>query len=101
MADTDINIILIRKKRIGRKLLLSAYSKYILKRLRKIHASVTLLFTPLSSNFLTIAQVARIAKPWYNILVFVQFFVNCRAPDSCFLIGKGLLDMRNALWCRQ
>ena len=101
MADTDINIIFIRTKRIGRKLLLSAYSDYIRKRLRKIYTSTMLRFTPLLSNFLTVTQVARIAKPWYNILVFVQFFVNCRAPDSCFLIGKGLLDMRNALWCRQ
>jgi len=40
MADTDINIIFIRTKRIGRKLLLSAYSKYIRKRLHRIYASV-------------------------------------------------------------
>ena len=55
MADTDINIILVRKKRIDRKLLLSVYSDYIRKRLRKIHTSTMLRFTPLLSNFLTIA----------------------------------------------
>ena len=101
MADTDINIILIRKKRIGRKLLLSAYSDYIRKRLRKIYTSTMLRFTPLLSNFLTVTQITRIAKARYNILVFVQFLVNCRTPDSCFLIRECFLNMRNALRCRQ
>ena len=101
MADTDINIIFIRTKRIGRKLLLSAYSDYIRKRLRKIYTSTMLRFTPPLSNFLTVTQVASIAKARYNILVFVQFLINCCTPNSSFLIGKGLLDMRNTLWCRQ
>ena len=49
-------------------------------------------------EFFAVAKVSSIAKARNNVLVFVQAFVDCTAPNGSLVVGESLFNVVDTFW---